>query len=69
MDPLPQLIRAITRCVVAARGVGGGADDHAEGEDGGGAGGSGNDIITSVVNRMRMMVDRVALCSLKHFRL
>ena len=69
VEPLPQLIRAITRCVVAARGVGGGADDNAEGEDGGGAGGSGNDIITSVVNRMRMMVDRVALCSLKHFRL
>ena len=66
VEPLPQLIRAITRCVVAARAGGGlGSMEGAEeaGEEGM------DDPLHAVLARMRMMVDRMALCGLQHLGL
>ena len=71
VEPLPQLIRAITRCVLAARVTGG---------SGGGSGGGGGGVTSSsneetelalrgVLTRMRRMVDRMAVCGLRQLSL
>lgn len=77
IEPLPQLVNAITQCMLAqmADGADGderAADGSAGDDDGGGGDGQcpdGSGSLVAVRRRMRMLIDRLGACNLKHFDL